>query len=45
MKACTTQECRSVIEALNAKKLAKLQGACALLGKGGPSKALGTREP
>lgn len=27
LKACTTDECRQVINALNAKKLAKLSGA------------------
>ena len=28
LKSCTTDECRSVITALNAKKMAKLTGAC-----------------
>jgi hypothetical protein len=29
LKACTTEECRSVITALNEKKMQKLQGAWA----------------
>ena len=32
LKACTTEECRTVINALNAKKMSKLTGAC---GRGG----------
>lgn len=32
LAACTTAECRQVIEALNAKKLSKLKGALAWRG-------------
>jgi hypothetical protein len=34
LKSCTTDECRSVITALNTKKMAKLTGACCA-GRGG----------
>jgi hypothetical protein len=35
LKACTTEECRGVISALNAKKMAKLTGAATQLAQPG----------